>query len=309
MRKLLKQGIAFVGISGIGWIMDFVIFNLLNLRSSYVAVNNMISSLVAVCFVFCVSTRKTFVQKDGGIPLKVKFVIYILYQIILILLVSQLLAIIAAGLYQTFSGSIIGNFSAMAAKIIVTPVTMCLNFLVMKLLIEILLNISGWNIMSNYKMGYTLIETILVIAIVFILGGITITLSIESINDYNLSLSNCYYEDKFDNALLNLESLCTSAGIEYIEANKELNDVYSSEVIGDNITVKFKDINNDEKIKIIYLNKEKLMIKTIGFSNGIVSVGNNVLIDKIENFSVKKKNKLIYYSIKSKENGVRIRCI
>ena len=53
--------------------------------------------------------------------------------------------------------------------------------------------------MSNYKMGYTLIETILVIAIVFILGGITITLSIESINDYNLSLSNCYYEDKFDN--------------------------------------------------------------------------------------------------------------
>ena len=126
----------------------------------------------------------------------------------------------------------------------------------MKLLIEILLNISGWNIMSNYKMGYTLIETILVIAIVFILGGITITLSIESINDYNLSLSNCYYEDKFDNALLNLESLCTSAGIEYIEANKELNDVYSSEVIGDNITVKFKDINNDEKIKIIYLNKE-----------------------------------------------------
>ena len=45
----------------------------------------------------------------------------------------------------------------------------------MKLLIEILLNISGWNIMSNYKMGYTLIETIRVIAIVFILGGLTIT--------------------------------------------------------------------------------------------------------------------------------------
>lgn len=84
----------------------------------------------------CVSTRKTFVQKDGGIPLKVKFVIYILYQIILILLVSQLLALIAAGLYHTFCGSIIGDFSAMAAKILVTPLTMCMNFLVMKLLIE-----------------------------------------------------------------------------------------------------------------------------------------------------------------------------
>lgn len=74
-------------------------------------------------------TRKTFVQKDGGIPLKVKFVIYILYQIILILLVSQLLALIAAGLYHTFCGSIIGDFSAMAAKILVTPLTMCMNFL------------------------------------------------------------------------------------------------------------------------------------------------------------------------------------
>lgn len=136
MKKLLKQGIAFVGISGIGWIMDFVIFNLLNLKSSYVSVNNMVSSLVAVCFVFSVSTRKTFTQKDGGIPLKVKFALYILYQIVLILLVSQLLAVIAAGLYQIFNGSIIGSFSAMAAKIIVTPLTMCLNFLVMKLLIE-----------------------------------------------------------------------------------------------------------------------------------------------------------------------------
>lgn len=136
MKKLLKQGIAFVGISGLGWIMDFVIFNLLNLKSPYVAANNMVSSLVAVCFVFCISTRKTFIQKDGGVPLKVKFVIYILYQIILILLVSQLLALIAAGLYQTFSGSIIGDFSAMTAKIIVTPITMCMNFFVMKLLIE-----------------------------------------------------------------------------------------------------------------------------------------------------------------------------
>jgi len=45
-------------------------------------------------------------------------------------------ALIAAGLYQTFCGSIIGDFSAMAAKILVTPLTMCMNFLVMKLLIE-----------------------------------------------------------------------------------------------------------------------------------------------------------------------------
>lgn len=162
--------------------------------------------------------------------------------------------------------------------------------------------------MNNYKKGYTLIETILVITIVFILGGITITLCIESIGDYNLSLNNCYYEDKFDNALLNLESLCTSAGIEHIEVNKK-NDIYLNEIMSDNIIIKFEDINGNEKVKIIYLNKDKLMIKTINFLNGLVSVGNNILIDKIEEFSVIKKNKIIYYVIKSKENGVRIRCI
>ena len=55
--------------------------------------------------------------------------------------------------------------------------------------------------MSKNKRGYTLIESIVVIAIVFILGGITIGLSFEGVKDYYISLYNCYYEDKFDNAL------------------------------------------------------------------------------------------------------------
>lgn len=136
MRRLLKQGIAFIGISGVGWIIDFLIFNLLTLKFEYVAVNNMISSLVAVCFVFCVSTRKTFIQKDGGINIKIKFAVYIAYQIILVLLISQLLALINTYLAVALGETIIGDFSAMISKIIVTPVTMILNFCVMKFLIE-----------------------------------------------------------------------------------------------------------------------------------------------------------------------------
>ena len=136
MRKLLRQVIAFVGISGIGWIIDFAIFNLLNVKSDYVAANNMISSLVAVCFVFSVSTRKTFVQKDGRFNIRIKFAIYVLYQIVLIILISKLLAAINAGLMSVLVGSTLAGFSAMIAKIIVTPITMLLNFCVMKLLIE-----------------------------------------------------------------------------------------------------------------------------------------------------------------------------
>lgn len=163
--------------------------------------------------------------------------------------------------------------------------------------------------MSNYKMGYTLIETILVIAIVFILGGITITLSIESINDYNLSLSNCYYEDKFDNALLNIESLWKSSAIVAIEINSSFDDVYTSEITGDNIVVKFKEISGNEKTKIIHLSNGKLMLKTISSEDGKIKVGNNTIIDNINDFTVIKKGKLIYYCISSENSGVRIRCI
>lgn len=74
--NLLRQAIQFIGISGIGWLMDFTIFSLLGLCSANLTINNIISSSVAVSFVFVVSTCKTFVQKNGGMNLKIKFAIY-----------------------------------------------------------------------------------------------------------------------------------------------------------------------------------------------------------------------------------------
>ena len=163
--------------------------------------------------------------------------------------------------------------------------------------------------MSKNKRGYTLIESIVVIAIVFILGGITIGLSFEGVKDYYISLYNCYYEDKFDNALLNIESLWKSAAIVAIEINSSFDDVYTSEITGDNIVVKFKEISGNEKTKIIHLSNGKLMLKTISSEDGKIKVGNNTIIDNINDFTVIKKGKLIYYCISSENSGVRIRCI
>lgn len=163
--------------------------------------------------------------------------------------------------------------------------------------------------MSKSKRGYTLIECIIVIAIVFILGGITIGLSFEGIKDYYVSLYNCYYEDKFDNALLNIESLCSSAAIVSIEINSSFTDTHTSEITGDNILIKFKETNGNEKTKIIHFSNGKLMMTTINYEGGIVKVGNNIIIDKVNDFTVIKKGKLIYYCISSENSGVRIRCI
>ena len=45
------------------------------------------------------------------------------------------------------------------------------------------------------------------------------------------------------------------------------------------------------------------------YEGGILTVGNNTILDKVNDFKVKRKKNLIYYYIENKENKVRGRCI
>ena len=94
----------------------------------------MISSLVGASFVFVFSTRFVF-RNNHRIPLIWKYCVYIVYQLILIVLISLLLSRINA-LICACAPAFIAAFSAVLSKIIVTPITMTLNFFVMKLAIE-----------------------------------------------------------------------------------------------------------------------------------------------------------------------------
>lgn len=135
MKRLLLQAIKFIGLSGIGWILDFCIYMGLGFVSSKLFINNIISSWVGVTFVFVFSTRKIF-QNKSGISLKCKYMIYILYQCVLILLISKLLNIINITILNYIASDIVVRFSFVIAKIFVTPITMVLNFLVMKCVME-----------------------------------------------------------------------------------------------------------------------------------------------------------------------------
>lgn len=163
--------------------------------------------------------------------------------------------------------------------------------------------------MNSSKRGYILVEVLIVIAIVLLLGGITITMSIQSIEDYFINIDRCYFEDKFDNALLNIDSICNSNGIVSIESNVKFTEKITKDIKGNNIVVTFKNENQKEKIKIIHLNDEKLMLRTLNYETSIVTVGNNVILDDVNSFEVIKKENLVYYSIKTKKSGIRIRCI
>ena len=135
MKKLLYQAIRFIGLSGIGWLLDFGTYICLGFISSNLVINNFISSWVGVTFVFIFATRKVF-QNNSRIPLGVKYLIYILYQIILITLVSKLLGAIDSFIVSHIAWELVLKFSGIIAKIIITPITMILNFFVMKGVIE-----------------------------------------------------------------------------------------------------------------------------------------------------------------------------
>lgn len=135
MKRILLQAIKFIGLSGIGWILDFTTYTVLGVCFANLFVNNMISSWVGVTFVFIFATRKVF-QNNSRISLRWKYLIYLLYQFLLIFLISRLLAYVDTLIIEYIQIALIQRFSYIIAKIVVTPITMILNFLVMKYLIE-----------------------------------------------------------------------------------------------------------------------------------------------------------------------------
>lgn len=135
MKKVLIEGLRFIGFSGIGWLIDTTIYLILtSIFKLNVDVSNIFSSLVGVTFVFIMSTRKIFVS-NSKINIKIKYLIYVIYQIILILTASKIMLLLKDYLI-TLNIDIIIKYINIIVKIIITPFTMLINFIVMKLLIE-----------------------------------------------------------------------------------------------------------------------------------------------------------------------------
>lgn len=135
MQKIFIQAINFFGISGIGWLLDFCIYTCLGFISCNLVLNNIISSWAGVTFAFVTATRKIFLKRSK-IPLKIKYAVYILYQFIMIYLISILLSNINHVIADILNPDLPQSLSSTIAKIFVTPVTMIINFIVMKAVIE-----------------------------------------------------------------------------------------------------------------------------------------------------------------------------
>lgn len=135
MKNLVIQGLKFIGFSGVGWLIDTIIYIILTsvLRLN-IDIANIISSLVGVSFVFVMSTRKVF-EVGSKVNIKLKYIIYIVYQLILIFTVSRVMIILKDYLIS-FDIKLIIRYISIIVKVLITPFTMVINFIVMKYLIE-----------------------------------------------------------------------------------------------------------------------------------------------------------------------------
>lgn len=132
---MVKQFFKFIGISGVGWALDFSIYVFLSQKLGWIIIANMISSSIAVSFVFFYSTKRTFCMNNKGLSLNKKYVFYLIYQIILITLTSYLIKQMSY-IIIAFSNTISKDMSKIISKLAITPVTMLSNFIVMKILTE-----------------------------------------------------------------------------------------------------------------------------------------------------------------------------
>lgn len=135
----IKQFSKFILISGTGWIIDLVIYYILSNKLNFsVGISNFISAIPAITFVFTISTKRVFENNKNKITIKQKYIIYFIYQMLLISLVSIVAQIIFnKGQQSVFlKYFLIEDNLKLIIKLLITPITIIINFFVMKILSE-----------------------------------------------------------------------------------------------------------------------------------------------------------------------------
>jgi putative flippase GtrA len=130
--NLLSATIRFAGLSGVGWLIDFcLLLVLVRLFALPVFTANLISAGTAGLTVFLLSRRVVFGVSHGSVAHRALF--YLLYTVAVIVLASWAIRLLAGG-FQSGSIARLARpvVAAAVAKILVTPVTLGLNFIVAK---------------------------------------------------------------------------------------------------------------------------------------------------------------------------------
>ncbi|VYU62716.1 prepilin-type cleavage/methylation domain-containing protein [Clostridium tertium] len=145
----------------------------------------------------------------------------------------------------------------------------------------------------------TLVEVMISLFIHLIILTIASNTIKAAYNNYNKLIENIKYNNAFDDALLNLDRLLKTDMITSI-------DVVDN-AISDEIIIKYK-INHFQESTI----EKKIMLRgdnIVIITNGYLGNGVNVLMRKVSNFEVYKKENINYLKITDVKGEERIICI
>lgn len=127
-----RLAFGFVAISGMGWIVDFSVMNLLVRNGRAPGVANFISACLAASIVYWAS-RKFLFQKKVSLSATGGFTFYLVYTFATVVLFSTLIQY--SSLYAYHYGNSIGfNYSLMffssVMKVFYTPINLLINYIV-----------------------------------------------------------------------------------------------------------------------------------------------------------------------------------
>lgn len=118
--------ICFVVLSGFGWILDFFLFWIFITKIDLApGVANLVSATVAAMCVYCASQWLVFASRRIALTATVGYLLYTVVNIVVWALVIQYIAVEMNKIVE-----IDLKTAALVAKIIVTPLSLCCNFLV-----------------------------------------------------------------------------------------------------------------------------------------------------------------------------------
>ncbi len=127
-----RQGLRFVALSGVGWVIDTTVFLLLvSFTPLSVLFANIVGGACGASFAFLTSSRWVFAGVGSRVP--TRLAIYLVYTVLLILSASVLVDLVHAGLTAlavTAGVSVPRSFVAFIAKCLVTPLLLLSNFFV-----------------------------------------------------------------------------------------------------------------------------------------------------------------------------------
>ena len=128
----------FGGLSGAGWLLDFVLLALLIRFAHWPAFSaNLLSATIAAVLVFAVSRRAVFRGPEGGAA--VRLLLYATYTLVIIVIASVAISLVSSLLNAAalhFGQDLTKSSAVLGAKIIVTPLNFILNFFAAKIMSE-----------------------------------------------------------------------------------------------------------------------------------------------------------------------------